>query len=159
MVLNDIGCGDCTWLNGVLPEHTDYQGYDVVEWDTWRGLRQLGWKLAVLDAVTTPVREADVTICRDVMIHLPNDMNLDLIENIRHSKGVLLATSYDSGMYGAYNRTFSNDDRQPRPTRDFRRLDLSLPPYNLRCVARVPEAHAGKYLGLWDVRKKAKADE
>lgn len=152
-ILNDAGCGDIAWVRDALPAGTDYTGYDVVEWDTWSLLRTGGWKLIKQDIILEPMRLADVTLCRGVMIHLPNDMVLSLLGNCQRSAKWLLATSYTSGTYGAYDRTFDNLSRIDKPTRNWSRLDLTLPPFSLGDPKSViAETHGGKYLGLWDLR-------
>jgi hypothetical protein len=155
LIINDIGCSDLSWVKAVLPMSADYQGYDVTEWENWPELRAAGWQLKVLDPLVTPMRQADVILCRDVMIHYPTETCMQLIQRCRESAQILIATSYTSGRYGPHDRTFSNDVRQARPSRQFKRLDLSQPPFSLACLRKIQEAHQGKYLGVWDLRASA----
>lgn len=148
--VNDVGCGDLRWARGVFSAY-EYHGLDVCEWPTWAGLREDGWDLRKANAVDECLPDADLTVCRDVMIHLTNIMNVKLLENVGLSTRWLLGTTYVSG---ATSRPFTNADRtsMTRARKVHAPLDLRKAPFNLgQPLFMIPEYSAGKYLGLWDL--------
>jgi hypothetical protein len=151
MRINDVGCGDLMWAQKVF-YRSEYHGFDVCTWPDWPALRESGWDLQRADAVEECLPDADLTIVRDVMIHLPNEMGVKLIKNVETSSRWLLATTYVSAHR---NRPFTNEDRNARikrPTRQYARLDLRRPPFNLGDpLFLIPEYLPGKYMGLWDL--------
>jgi hypothetical protein len=149
--INDVGCGDLLWARRTF-SWCEYRGFDVCEWPTWAELREDGWDLRKVNAVEECLPDADLTVVRDVMIHLPNAMGIGLLENVEASSRWLLATTY---LNLANRRPFTNedrDDRIKRPTRQYARLDLRRPPFSLgEPLLLVPEYLPGKCLGLWDL--------
>ncbi|KAJ5682981.1 hypothetical protein N7462_006146 [Penicillium macrosclerotiorum] len=151
--LNDAGCGDLAWMRMIDLDGIDYFGYDVHERANWAELRQRGFRLDVRDIATTELRPADLTICRDVFIHLPNNMILPALERFRHSAPLLLTSSYtsDPSLSGG---EFSNFKRMNEPSRRHNKLDLTLPPFSLgKPLLQIPEDSPNKYLGLWDLSR------
>ncbi|KAJ5786046.1 uncharacterized protein N7503_011258 [Penicillium pulvis] len=150
-VLNDAGCGDLSWMSMVDLDGVDYIGYDLYERANWADLRQRGYHLDVLDITANELRPADLLICRDVFIHLPNDMILATLERFRRSASLLLTTGYTSDP-SLSEGEFSNFKRMDEPNLHHRKLDLTLPPFNLgQPLVRIPEDSPNKYLGLWDL--------
>ncbi|KAJ5606297.1 hypothetical protein N7510_009078 [Penicillium lagena] len=151
--LNDAGCGDLAWMSMIDLEGVDYVGYDIYERANWAELRQRGYRLDILDVTKKEPRPADLLICRDVFIHLPNDMILPTLERFRHSASLLLTTSYISDPILSEGG-FSNFKRMNEPSLHHRKLDLTLPPFNLgQPLVRIPEDSPNKYLGLWDMTR------
>jgi len=150
-VLNDAGCGDLAWMSMIDLDGVDYVGYDLYERANWADLRQRGYRLDVLDITASELRPADLLICRDVFIHLPNDMVLATLERFRRSTSLLLTTSYTSDP-SVSEGEFSNSRRMDEPNLHHRKLDLTLPPFNLgQPLVRIAEDSPNKYLGLWDM--------
>ncbi|WP_326693811.1 class I SAM-dependent methyltransferase [Streptomyces sp. NBC_01766] len=149
--LNDAGCGDLAWMSTLDLGGVDYTGYDVHERDSWPELRRRGFRLEVVDITVDEPRPADLLICRDVFIHLPNDMILAALERFRKSCRLLLTTSYTSDP-GLERGEFTNSDRMEAPSLLHAKLDLALPPFGLGTpLERIPEDSPNKYLGLWDM--------
>ncbi|KAJ5770820.1 uncharacterized protein N7511_002871 [Penicillium nucicola] len=149
--LNDAGCGDLAWMSLIDLEGIDYVGYDVHERANWAELQQRGYHLDVLDITANESRPADLVICRDVFIHLPNDMIFPTLERFRRSASLLLTTSYTNDSVVSGNN-FSNFKRMDKPSLQHRKLDLTLAPFNLgQPLVRIPEDSPNKYLGLWDI--------
>jgi hypothetical protein len=131
----------------------DYVGYDIYERANWAELRQRGYRLDVLDITENETRAADLLICRDVFIHLPNDMILPTLERFRRSASLLPTTSYTSDP-SLSEGEFSNFKRMNEPSLHHRKLDLTLPPFNLgQPLVRIPEDSPNKYIGLWDMTR------
>ncbi|KPC90387.1 class I SAM-dependent methyltransferase [Streptomyces albus] len=151
--LNDAGCGDLAWMRTLDLGGVDYVGYDVHERATWPELRRLGYRLEVLDITAGGIRPADLVICRDVFIHLPNHMVLPALEQFRRSCRLLLTTSYISSA-AVENGEFSNFDRLTEPSLRHAKLDLSRAPFDLgEPLERIPEDSPNKFLGLWDLTR------
>lgn len=151
--LNDAGCGDLAWMSMIDLRGVDYVGYDIYERPNWAELRQRGYQLDILDITANESRPADLLICRDVFIHLPNDMILPALERFRRSATLLLTTSYTSDASTSQGE-FSNFQRMNEPNLCHAKLDLTLPPFNLgRPLVRIPEDSPNKYLGLWDMSR------
>ena len=156
--LNDAGCGDLAWMSMMDLEAIDYVGYDIYERASWADLRQRGYRLDILDIAANESRPADLVICRDVFIHLPNDMILPTLERFRRSASLLLTTSYTSD-HNESEMEFSNFKRMNEPSLRHRKLDLTLPPFNLgQPLVHIPEDSPNKYLGLWDIRHPSTGD-
>lgn len=137
--INDAGCGDLHWISALDLGNRDYLGLDVV----WRK-NDLGLKISTADICTDQLRNVDLTICRDVLIHLPNDLVLQALENFRRSSRYLLATSFE----GVDNR---HRGLQPG---GFAKLNLEGRPFDLGPpTARINERFRCKYLGLWTLNR------
>ncbi|GAA2343526.1 class I SAM-dependent methyltransferase [Streptomyces kunmingensis] len=151
--VNDAGCGDLAWMSTMDLEGIDYIGYDVHERATWPQLRQRGYRLEVVDITGDELRPADLLVCRDVFIHLPNDMILRALEHFRRSARYLLTTTFRSDPTVAED-TFSNTARLAEPSLRHAKLDLTLAPFGLgRPLELIPETFPNKYLGLWDLAR------
>jgi hypothetical protein len=151
--LNDAGCGDLAWMSMIDLRGVDYVGYDMYERANWAELRQSGYQLDILDITANESRPADLLICRDVFIHLPNDMILPALERFRRSASLLLTTSNTSDSNTSQGE-FSNFQRMNEPSLRHAKLDLTLPPFSLgRPLVRIPEDSPNKYLGLWDMTR------
>jgi len=146
--INDVGCGDLAWMKTMLTTKIDYVGYDVVKWPTWDELREQGVDLVQQDVVADDMRDADLVICRDVMIHLPNDMILKLLSRCRARTKWLLATTYAE----ASTANLEREKILPRPLKRHAQLDLRLAPFNLgEPVMLMPENQTNKLIGLWNL--------
>lgn len=144
--INDVGCGDLAWMRTMLTTKIDYVGYDVVKWPTWDELREQGVDLVQRDVIADDMRDADLVICRDVMIHLPNEMIQTLLSRCRARTKYLLATTYAEASSANYER----EKVLPRPLKRHARLDLRLAPFNLgEPVMMMPENQPNKLIGLW----------
>ncbi|KAJ5397029.1 hypothetical protein N7509_005142 [Penicillium cosmopolitanum] len=137
VTLNDAGCGDLAWISMVDLWGIDYVGYDIYERANWAEMRQRGYQLDILDITANESRPADLLICRDVFIHLPNDMILPALERFRRSASLLLTTSYTGD--SSSSQEFSNFQRMNEPSLRHAKLDLTLPPFNLgHPLVRIP---------------------
>ena len=73
----------------------DYLGIDIVPSvieTTW-AFKRPGVDFRTLDAISEPLPEADVALCRDVLFHLSFADAQRVLTNIRHSARWLLATT------------------------------------------------------------------
>jgi len=143
--INDAGCGDFWWIKEVsFEEDINYMGYDI--YDRRRGQ---GFPFTALDIVNEDMRPCDLILCRDVFIHLPNDMILSTLKRFKRSGNFLFTTTFNSK-----HIEVNNFDRMSKPQLKHCKLDLSLAPFKLGPGCElVKENSPGKYLGLWDLQK------
>lgn len=145
--MNDAGCGDLFWIQKLDLSNIDYIGYDLYERSTWPALRDKGWKLQTADITKEDLRPADLTMCRDVFIHLPNHLVLEALNRLKRTTKWLFTTNYTSvePLYG-----FSNMERMSSPRLQHAKLDLSIEPFNLgNPKLMMAEDHPYKYMALW----------
>ena len=148
--LLDLPCGDFHWM-----QHTDLSGVryiggdlvgDLIERNRAEYARD-GVEFQKLDLVNDTLPAVDVILCRDCLVHLSfADAQAALSNIARSGAGWLLATSFPS--------VTRNDDIV---TRQWRPINLTLPPFNLREPEQViaenctESEFADKNLSLWPV--------
>ncbi len=131
--VNDAGCGDGRWITKVGIK--DYAGYDIVRYDEW------GENQQVLDITLDKMRDCDLIICRDVLIHLPSNLIKDALKLFGQAGKYLLAPSY-----------FDNQNNNCVIEKTDHRVDLSVGPFNLgEPVWQMDDKENGstRYLGVW----------
>ncbi len=147
--LLDIPCGDFNWMRHVDLGATRYIGADIVPALVEDNRRRHGNDHVAfenLDIATDPLPVADLVLARDVFIHLPDDMVMAALENVRGSGARWLLTTDFPGV------------RRNRPGKlgGFRPLSLERPPFRLpppqRRIADEDLYRAwGRSLALWPV--------
>jgi hypothetical protein len=146
--INDAGCGDLFWIKNIDLGPVDYIGYDIYERSTWTKLREEGWKLEIADITKDTLRRVDLTIVRDVFIHLPNRLILDALDKLKLTTTYLLATN------------FVRDESEDKAVDNFARIsgtslhhskhNLIKPPFNLGIPdVIIPENYPFKSTSLW----------
>lgn len=147
--INDAGCGDLNWISKLDLRDYDYLGVDVVRRESWAELDKMpGIRFQEADICSDSLRPADLTICRDVLIHLPNPLVIQAIDNFRVSSRYLLATSFEG----------SSNTSRDIASGEFAELDLNFSPFNLGPPAlKLPERFCRKYLGLWKLSNDGEA--
>ena len=150
-VLLDIPCGDCNWMREIDFCGRSYIGADIVSKLIERNTTEYGGpkrRFMHGDVVRDALPTADLVLCRDCLIHLPNADVLEALRNIRRSGArFLLATTYTARL--------TNPDIV---TGDWRPINLQAAPFKLpQPLELVSEEwdwadgyHADKCLGLWD---------
>ena len=138
--INDAGCGDLSWISTINLSEVDYLGYDLVPRELWD--KQL--KCQKLDITEETMRQADLILCRDVFIHLPNDLIIKSIEKFRQSSKYLFSTTFMEA---------SNGGRISEPSITYSKLDLTEPPFSLGdpllCIG---EDYENKFSCLWRIK-------
>jgi len=137
--INDAGCGDLCWISQVDMSDVDYMGYDIVSRRSWNK------KLTCqeLDISKHTMRQADMIICRDVFIHLPNGVVLEALKHFRECSSLLLTTTFMPA---------ENNGRIKEPSLKYSKLDLSLAPFNLGVPSLCLEEDChGKFSCLWRI--------
>lgn len=149
--VNDAGCGDLHWIKDLDFLTVDYLGYDIYERNTWPELRANGWKLEVADVTKDTLRSVDLTIVRDVFIHLPNRLILDALDKLKLTTKYLLATNFIRD--GAEEREVDNFGRINEPNLKHSKLNLVEPPFDLGPpLLIIPEDYPFKNLSLWRLK-------
>jgi len=148
-VVNDAGCGDLFWIQKIDLTRIDYMGYDLYERSTWPALREKGWKLQTANIIEEDLRPSDLIICRDVFIHLPNELILKTLERFRRTSKWLLTTNFKS----SDAIPVCNDLRMTGPNMKHSKLDLSLPPFNLgNPITNIIEDYPNKTTSIWRLK-------
>lgn len=150
--MNDAGCGDLFWIKTIDLTGVDYRGYDAFKRSTWPALLADGWNLEVLDITSESMREADLVMCRDVFIHLPNNMVLNALDKFKGRHKYLLSTNFLSPGKNDESYAFDNFNRTQTISMKHSKIDLRLPPFNLCDPLRmIIEDYPYKSLSLWEL--------
>jgi hypothetical protein len=144
----DAPCGDYNWFRLVeLPPGTKYIGGDIVEALVAVNLKKYGTcrsSFRVMDITRDALPAADLWLCRDCWIHLPNRDIRKAIANFEASKIRLIATT-------TYPDVKGNPDIL---VGGFRPLNLEIPPFNwCKPLCYLHDSISGwpnRKLGLWD---------
>ncbi|MFA5907731.1 MAG: class I SAM-dependent methyltransferase [Vicinamibacterales bacterium] len=120
----DAPCGDVNWMAELLPSLDHYTGVDIVAPLIARNAERFAAPRVTFlhrDIAVDALPSADLIICRDCLVHLPNHVAADVLRNFaRTSSTYLLSTTFpDSGR---------NHDVI---TGAWRPVDLRQPPFGL----------------------------
>lgn len=147
----DAPCGDFNWMKEVELGDTKYIGGDIVKdladkcnekyADENRSFVQL-------DIATQELPKVDAILCRDCMIHLPNEKVIEVLKNIKKAgiRWVLLTTYPDV------------DANKKIKEGSWRKVNLQKAPFNLPEPDMLYDEgetgwNGGKYIGVWDFSK------
>ena len=118
----DAPCGDFNWMSRVDLGQIRYTGADIIPKLIRRNKKKYpGVEFIVADITVDPLPPADLVLCRDCFIHLPNYMILASIANFKRAGIRYLLTN-------TYHFIQENNDILPG---DFRMINLELPPFSL----------------------------
>lgn len=146
----DLGCGDFHWLKEVDLSGIEYDGYDIV-----RSAVEAAGKYASstirfhhADILSIEPKKADLVLCKDVLIHLPDAEVLPLLRSIISSGSRFLASTTHPG--------WPNLFRTGMTAGEFAPIDLQQTPYDLGMpidMVEVPrkETNPKKFLALFDL--------
>jgi glycosyltransferase involved in cell wall biosynthesis len=148
----DAPCGDFRWLSQVrLP--AEYWGCDIVEGLVASNTAKFGSeriRFFRADVSRDTLPHVDLILCRDCLVHLPDDVVRRVLGNFVRSGSRYLLTT-----------TFPDRDRNdPIAAGEWRPLNLQRPPFNLPPPLRLINenctegggAYRDKSLGLWDLQ-------
>jgi SAM-dependent methyltransferase len=144
----DAPCGDFNWMKEVDLGDTHYIGGDIVE-ALVNKTREIHGnekrEFIHLDLVHDELPNADAILCRDCMIHIPNDKVQTLLQNIKKSgiRWVMLTTYPDVEV----NKKIREGS--------WRKINLQAAPFNLPTpdISWDEEEtgwNSGKFIGIWD---------
>lgn len=148
--LLDAPCGDFNWAAPLADSVSRYTGIDVVRElieENQRLHAGPARRFAVLDLIRDPLPSADLLLCRDCFVHLPNADVLSALRNIQRSGSTYLATTTFTGERG-------NEDIE---LGHWRPLNLERPPFSLPPPFRLVDercdqedgAFRDKAIGFW----------
>ena len=145
--LLDVPCGDLHWMASVDLGETHYIGGDIVAEIVERNrivFAESDRAFEVMDIVKDRLPEADVLLCRDCFIHLPNRMVLAAFRNIATAPLRYVITT-------TYTEIENNIDIE---LGGFRHINLERAPFNLpKPMHTVRELEGnGKSMAVWPVR-------
>lgn len=147
----DLGCGDFHWMKEVDLSGVKYDGYDIVreavKAASKHATKTIRFHHANILAMQIP--EADLVLCKDVLIHLPNEDALSILRAIVSSGSRLLASTTSP--------TWLNSFRVGMQPGEFSPIDLEQPPFELSRpldLVEVPykEGNPPKFFALWDIK-------
>jgi len=94
--LLDLPCGDFNWMKHVNLSGVNYLGGDIVR-ELVKGNSQKYSSDFVafeeMDLVSGELPKVDMIFCRDALVHLPDDMVLTALSNIKRSDSTYLMTT------------------------------------------------------------------
>jgi hypothetical protein len=150
-IMLDAPCGDFHWLSQMaLP--AEYWGCDIVEGLIARNTAKYGSprvRFFRADISRDPLPRADLILCRDCLVHLPDEVVHRVLENfVRSGSRYLLTTTFPD------HEAASNI-----AAGEWRPLNLQQSPFNLTAPLRLINEHCtegggawrDKSLGLWDI--------
>lgn len=143
-IINDAGCGDLNWIKHVNLANIDYIGYDIIKRDSWNNTNL---KCQIFDISQDIMRPCDLIICRDVFIHMPNTIILQILSLFKQSSKLLLSTMFDIPSNSNINLI-----RPAYFTKTHSKLNLQLVPFNLEPLNfKIKEDYPNKYSQLYNI--------
>ena len=124
----DLGCGDWEFSQHINWGDVEYRGYDVVEGVIRENTKTYGndrIHFIHADILKMDIPEADLLLCKDVLIHLPNKDVKNILEKTNHIKYRLFTNCRSFADSSELNSQLNKDI----PLGKFRVLDLSQPPF------------------------------
>lgn len=80
----DIGCGDLVVASQFHLQGAEYIGWDAATFDVVADqMKGMATVHMGVDALTEPIPEVDMILCKEVMQHLPNEYVLKLLERTK----------------------------------------------------------------------------
>lgn len=146
----DAGCGDFNWMKHLSRDLEQYIGVDVVPELVSENQRQYANSTTIFlnaDITRDKLKQADVILCRDCLIHLSFADIFAALHNFKQSGSRYLLT----------NTFISSERNTDVPSGEWHRLNLQLPPFNFpepltlideKCT-HTGGIYADKRLALW----------
>lgn len=156
--LIDAPCGDCRWMAHIGFLETEYIGIDCVPSLIETNRKRFpGRKFECLDLLEGNLPEAELVLCRDLLIHLSNHDCQRALKRLATTNAKWIITT-----------TFTGDrENLDIVSGDFRAVQLERPPFNLPPPAELcNEActlgngrFVDKSLGLWPMSALSRVNE
>lgn len=140
----DAPCGDFLWMNQLKYKFNKYIGIDIVD-DLIKenNLKYSNEHTDFLCAniINDKIPQADLILCRDCFIHLSFENIFKTIKNFKKSNSLYLLTT-------TYKHIYQNIDIY---NGGFRKINLLLPPFNLKNPFAEIFEEEDKYLSMWRI--------
>lgn len=150
--LLDIGCGDFNWMRFIDISNIEYEGWDYnkILIDN-NNATYPSLKFLYKDAVESTPDKFDAILCRDVIFHLSFENAIKLINNFKISGSkYLISTSFPDVKVNV-----DLTDVEKNRELGFRKINLSLPPYNmgepLYSFVETAPVCGGRIIGVWRI--------
>lgn len=149
----DVPCGDWNWMQYVDLDGIDYTGWDseqqFIDRNAERWPQHTFERVNILRVRTLP--NVDLILCRDFLIHVPNDYALKVIDKFIDSGSRFLLTTTHPGADNTV-RVRDENGHDNRPGYFCWDIDLDVEPFNLKParIARIEEA-SHQELALYDL--------
>ena len=142
----DIPCGDFNWMKNVNLENIQYYGADIVkDLITSNQSKYPQYNFSVMDLSKDVLPMVDLIFCRDCLFHLPYDMILSCINNIKKSNSkYLLTTTFP-------DKNIPNKDIN---IGQWRSLNLEIAPMFFPKPIEIfsEKTYKDKSMGLWEIK-------
>jgi SAM-dependent methyltransferase len=124
--LFDVPCGDMAWMSQILDMPISYTGGDISKETIKQNKRKFpNQKFVHFDAVRQVPSRFDLIFCRDLLVHLPNNEALRVLNNfIASGSSLLLTTTF-------VDRSINEDLHYSESIVQWRPLNLANPPFYL----------------------------
>ena len=122
--LLDAPCGDFNWMKEITQNLDYYLGVDIVSELTEKNNRQYGTEkrqFATKDVTVDPLPQVDLILCRDCLVHLPNELAVQALKNFQKSGSKYLLTTTFTARSQNDNIVIGN----------WRPINLQVAPFNL----------------------------
>jgi len=151
----DIPCGDLHWISQIDKKGASYLGADIshslIE-NNKRNYSNFGTFMQI-DAIAEIPPKVDLIFCRDMLVHLPNEMVKRVLANFCKSQSTWLLTTTFTHRVKNKNFSFSKNQVAWRP------LNLERAPFNFPSAEVVINEDckegnglfSDKSLGLWKI--------
>ena len=147
----DAPCGDFFWMKHVDLGDVNYVGGDIVPEliaDNHRKFGSSKRRFEIVDLVVSPLPEADLLLCRDVLVHLSYEDINKALKNVCASKIKWLLTTH-----------FPEHQNEDIPSGLWRPINLRTEPFSLPVPTELIDdtpsseafSHPDKTLALWAV--------
>ena len=125
----DIGCGDWEFSQHINWKGINYKGYDVVKKVVDRNQKKFGnsnisFYHADVSQISFP--KADLLICKDVMMHIPNQSISAILSQLSKFKYCIITNDVLRSTLSSTNPELSTVDG------GFRALDITQPPFSIK---------------------------
>lgn len=148
----DLGCGDCNWISRIEFDG-NYRGVDIlpeqIEENKQKFEEKDSWMFYCIDITNFSITEFDLIICRDVLVHLPEELTFFMLDRIFHSScKYFLSTTFPK-----------HNENINIPAGKFYPINLQKPPFGLQEPIelineerrRPGNDYKDKSLGLWKI--------
>lgn len=150
--LIDLPCGDYNWMQHLAYDFDQYTGVDIVEDIISVNQNKFGNKtrnFKVQDCLNDDIEQADILMCRDLLIHFSNADVKKFLANIKRAPITYLLTTH-----------FIDEKNIDIATGQWRPINLTAAPFNLPApidmIVEKTKMFNGKYannkvMALWRI--------
>lgn len=150
----DAPCGDWHWMRHVDLTGVEYTGWDVEPTQVASNRRRLSRRhpakpvFAVANLLgDTPLPKVDLILCRDFLIHLPNEQALAVLDRFRSSGARFLLTT--TSPLASNDRPCPSEGHDGRPGYWYHPVNVEAPPFGLAGRVEAIREPGGHELALF----------